>query len=147
MFDKQIFELTVDDLARCGVWFFPMDESVEDELTVRPLFEQELDSDFQIIVRTMFKGVDGSEYLGFVYWDGSGMVEYTKPTIILNDGFSISFWNGLIKPSWLDCPVEVQALKEVLPISYVSEPLLGLAKISGVLEGLYYLDGELVSVL
>lgn len=35
MSDKQVYELTIDDLDSCGVWFFPMGDTVEDELTVR----------------------------------------------------------------------------------------------------------------
>ena len=57
--DKQVYELTIDDLDSCSVWFFPMDETVEDESTVRPLAEQEACSDFQIIVRTDFHGESG----------------------------------------------------------------------------------------
>jgi hypothetical protein len=97
MADKQVYELAIDDLAYFGVWYFPMDESVEDELTVRPLLEKEACADAQIIVRTSFVGADGSSYLGYLYWDGSGKVEYLKPVILLEDGSSVTFWNGMVK--------------------------------------------------
>lgn len=64
MSDKQVYELTIDDLDRYSVWFFPMDDTVEDELTVRPLAEQETCSDFQIIVRADFFGERHSVYRG-----------------------------------------------------------------------------------
>jgi len=145
MDDKQVYELAIDDLACFGVWYFPMDESVEDELTVRPLLEKEACSDVQIIVRTNFVGVDGSSYLGYLYWDGNGGVEYLKPVIFLEDGSSITFWNGMVKPSWEDYSARAQELRAVFPISYTSDHLLELPKISGRLEGLYYLDGDQIS--
>lgn len=145
MVDKQIYDLTVDDVTECGVWYFPMDDSVEDELTVRPLRDEEFCSDAQIIVRANFSGRDGAKYLGYVYWDGCTEVEYLKPVILLGDGTAISFWSGLIKPSWDDCSVLAQRLREGVPIKYVSEAVLGLPSISGELDGLGYLDGESVS--
>lgn len=143
--DKQIYELTTDDLACFGAWFFPMDDSAEDELTVRPLLEKEVCSDAQIIIRTGFLGADGSEYSGYLYWDDSGAVEYLKPVLLFEDGSSVTFWNGLVKPCWGDYSLKVQNLRMVLPISYVSEPLLELSSIPGRLEGLYYLDEDEVS--
>jgi len=49
-----VYELTLDDFRHFGAWFFPMDESVEDELTVRPLVDKEVCSDYPIIVSTIF---------------------------------------------------------------------------------------------
>lgn len=54
MTDKQIYELSIYDLACFGVWYFPMDESAEDELTVHPLLEKETCADAQIIVRASY---------------------------------------------------------------------------------------------
>ncbi|OLU22214.1 hypothetical protein BVH03_25385 [Pseudomonas sp. PA15(2017)] len=145
MADKQVYELAIDDLACFGVWYFPMDESVEDELTVRPLLEKEICADAQLIVRAGFLGADSSRYLGYLYWDGSGKVEYLKPVILLKDGSSVTFWNGMVKPSWGDYSARAQELRMVLPISYISESLLELPQISGGLEGLYYLDEDRIS--
>jgi hypothetical protein len=50
-----VYELTLDDFRHFGAWFFPMDESVEDELTVRPLVDKEVCSDYPIIVSTIFQ--------------------------------------------------------------------------------------------
>ncbi|MCQ6260214.1 MULTISPECIES: hypothetical protein [unclassified Pseudomonas] len=145
MTDKQIYELTIDDLASFGVWYFPMDESAEDELTVRPLLDKETCTDAQIIVRASFVGKNGSSYLGYLYWDGGGEVEYLKPVILLEDGSFVTFWNGMIEPSWADYSARAQELRSGLPFSYISESLLELPKISGRLEGLYYLDGDHIS--
>lgn len=145
MVDKQIYDLNVDDILRCSAWYFPMDDSVDDELTVRPLGSEEFCADAQVIVRASFSGRDGSKYLGYVYWDGSAEVEYLKPVILLEDGTAISFWSGLIKPSWDDCSVLAQNVRSNFPISFASEEVLGFSSIVGELEGLGYLDGESVS--
>lgn len=145
MADKQVYELSIDDLASFGVWCFPMDETVEDELTVRPLLEKEVCTDAQIIVRTGFWGADGSSYLGYLYWDDSGNVEYLKPVILLQDGSSVSFWNGMVKPSWEGYSARAQELRKAFPLSYSSEPLFDLPQISGRLDGLYYLKEDQVS--
>jgi hypothetical protein len=145
MTDKKIYELAIDDLACLGVWYFPMDESAEDELTVRPLLDKETCTDAQIIVRASFVGGDGSSYLGYLYWDGGGEVEYLKPVILLEDGSSVTFWNGMVEPSWADYSARAQELRDELPFSYISESLFELPKISGRFEGLYYLDGDHIS--
>ena len=143
MSDKQVYELTIDDLADFGVWFFPMDDTVEDELTVRPLAEQETCSDFQIIVRANFFGVSGSVYSGYLYWGSDCLVEYLKPVILSQAGETISFWNGIVQPTW-DSSEFSNLLRSDLPISYVSAPLLNLPSVRGRLEGLYYLAGDRV---
>lgn len=145
MTDKQIYELAIDDLACFGVWYFPMDGSAEDELTVRPLLHKETCTDAQIIVRASFVGGDGSSYFGYLYWDSSGEVEYLKPVILLEDGSFVTFWNGMVEPSWVDYSARAQELRSGLPFLYVSDSLLELPEISGKLEGLYYLDGDHIS--
>ncbi len=138
MSDKQIYELTVNDLARSGVWFFPMDDSVEDELTVRPLAGKENSSDFQIIVSTDFFGASGTVYAGYLYWNSNAAVEYVQPVVLSEKGEAVSFWNGMIKPSW-ECSKFSKVVRADLPISYVSKALFGLPLIRGRLEGIYYL--------
>mgnify|MGYP001026836805 CR=1 FL=1 len=143
--DKQVYDLTNDDLVQCGVWFFPMDDSVEDELTVRPLQEAESCTDYQLVVRAQFKGRNGARYLGYLYWDMDGDIKYLKPVVLFEDGSAISFWSGIVKPSWEECSDKAQTLRNDLPLTYISEPLLGLPEISGVIEGLGYLEGDTVS--
>ena len=139
MKDKKVFDLTEDDFGRCHVWFFPMDETVEDELTVRP-FLGSLDEDYQKIIGADFTGADGSKYFGYLYYDLSASgVEYTKPVIFYKDKI-ITFWNGMIKPSWFDYPNDIQEVKNSLPIGFRSRPAFNLSLIEGELRGLYYLD-------
>lgn len=138
--DKQVYDLTVEDLKSKGAWYFPMDESVEDEWTVRPLLAAEDESDAQIIVRTRFEATDGAVFLGYIYWVGEQTVNYRQPNMFVGDE-CVSFWNGLREPHWDHYSQQVQALRGVFPIRYVSEALMGLPSLSGTLEGLYYVDG------
>jgi len=72
MCDKQVYDLTARDIEEHGVWYFPMDETVENELTVRPVLTREpIDIGFQIIVRTWFETRDGARNVGYIYWSNS----------------------------------------------------------------------------
>ena len=130
MSDKQAYELTREDLINFSAWFFPMDATVEDELTVRPLTEKEACTDFQVVVRTSFFGARGSVYLGFLYWSSITPVEYVKPVILSEGGEAISFWNGIIKPQWNGSEFSA-SLRADLPISYMSEPFVDLPSLRG----------------
>ncbi|AIN58795.1 hypothetical protein [Pseudomonas soli] len=143
--DKQIYDLNADDFESHGVWFFPIDDTVEDELTARPLQAEETCSDAQVVVRTVFAGADGTEYKGYLYWDDCKAMEYLKPVVFLSDGSAVSFWSGLIKPAWSDYSPAAGVLRSVLPVAFTSDSLLGLPSISGLLEGLYYLDEDTIA--
>ena len=143
MSDKQVYELTIDDLDSYSVWFFPMDETVEDESTVRPLAEQETCSDFQIIVLTDFLGESGAVYRGYLYWDSNAVIEYVKPFILSDKGGTVNFWSGIVTPAW-ESSEFAGSIRSELPISSASEPVFGLPSICGKLEGLYYLSDDQV---
>lgn len=138
MCDKQVYELTVQDIEEHGVWYFPMDETVKDELTVRPVRSREpIDADFQIIVRARFKTKDGASYVGYVYWSYSSSVENLQPVMFVRIDECISFWSGIIEPTWADYSSELQVVRSALPVSFSSEVIFDLEAISGTLEGLY----------
>jgi len=65
--------------------------------------------------------------------------------VFLDDGSAVSFWSGIAKPSWEEYSDRAQVLRKALPMTYVSDSLLGLPELSGVLEGLGYLDGDTIS--
>lgn len=144
MHDKQVYDLAPSDLARFSAWYFPMDDSVEDELTVRPCVEGASFDDLQVVLRACFKGGDGSTYTGYLYWDVSGAVEYLKPVVFLEEGVAISFWSGIVKPSWDEYPEHARRLRYALPVSYKSVNAFGFGSLVGKLEGLGYLDGDKV---
>ncbi|QVW24794.1 hypothetical protein KJF94_04205 [Pseudomonas hormoni] len=116
-----------------------MDDTVRNELTVRPVSSREvIEADFQIIVRTVFEGQDGSRYVGYVYWRASDHLGDLQPVVFVGAAGCVTFWSGMLEPAWSAYPLEMQALRLVLPVSFTSEVLFEMASISGVLEGLYY---------
>lgn len=141
MCDKQVYELTLADIKRYGVWFFPMDDLVEDELTVHPLLKEESGTDYQLIVRAEFFDKCGGEYLGYLYWTCDEAIDSLKPVILLSNGEAISFWSGVVQPSWEVYSKEAQEIRGRMPMTFVSEVINTLEKKTGVLEGLYFLDG------
>lgn len=99
MADKQVYELTLQDLLEHGVWYFPMDETVEDELTVRPAGPgQGFEQDYQVIVRTTFESREGSRYLGYLYWHASAHVCDSQPVVFVGNSDCIAFWSGIATP-------------------------------------------------
>lgn len=148
MADKQVYELTLQDLLEHGVWYFPMDDTVEDELTVRPAGPgQGFEQDYQVIVRTTFESREGSRYLGYLYWHASAHVCDSQPVVFVGNSDCIAFWSGIATPSWADYPAPVQCLRQALPLVYASQRLLGLEPLCGVLEGLYGLEGERICLV
>ncbi|WP_028316517.1 hypothetical protein [Desulfatibacillum aliphaticivorans] len=141
--DKQLSELTPKDFVETPVWFFPMDDSVESEETVRPVREIKQIEDFQVIVKTFFFDQHGNTYLGYIFWGSPEEVEYLKPVMALDDSgrTGIDFWHGLVEPGEEDFrQMRSILMRESFPIRFVSEEIVGLNSIHGELFGLYYLD-------
>lgn len=140
--DKQIYDLTSDDIIRHSCWYFPMDESVEDEATVRPLFEGESVPDgLQMIVRCRFTDALERSFVGYAYSDEGSTVECSRPVAWL-DGVCVTFWNGMLEPS----SEYLQEVRTVLPgrawpVRYESDPAAGVVVTSNPLVGLYYAEG------
>lgn len=140
MLDKQIYDLEKEDLIEHAVWFFPMDDTVEDELTARPMQSDNLVMGFRLVVKTTFTDCEGNLYTGYVYWSEPDLIGDIQPVLFTGNEDYISFWNGIVKPSWQDYTEIQQKIKDRLPITYQSEPVPGLPTLSGTLEGLYFLD-------
>lgn len=141
MLIKQIYDLTKSDLEKFPIWYFPMDESVEDELSITPfLDESAIDSDFQMIVKTDFSDAQGGKYVGYIYWRKSNVISQCLPTLFVDENNCLSFWNGIITPKWEKEGVKQQLLRKVLPISFESKEFKGLEAVKGELLGLYYFD-------
>ena len=138
--DKEVFELTRDDIEEHPVWYFPMDDSVEDELTVRPFKGDCEPNEYQVIVKTTFQGSNGKEFTGYVYWSIPNTIEDIKPVVFTSNDECITFWNGLMEAKWNDYSSEQQTIRLSLPLKYSSSSCQGLSSISGVIEGLYYID-------
>ena len=138
---KPVFDLTLADIEEFPVWFFPMDESVEDETFVTPL--ESLDNrNFHalVIVRTEFTDSNGSRYLGYIYWDGIGVVNQCQPSLFIGPDEYLTFWSGSKKPSWATEGILQQTMRGKFPISFKSQNHFGFSSIEGDLRGLYFFD-------
>lgn len=103
MQDKKIYELTKQDMDSHPIWFFPIDESVDDETSIRPCLDP-TNENLQMVIAAEFIASNGNTYSGYVYHDlSTNSIEYVKPVIFLG-GNIVTFWNGMRKPSWIDYP-------------------------------------------
>ncbi|WP_223472334.1 MULTISPECIES: hypothetical protein [unclassified Pseudomonas] len=147
MLDKQIYDLTARDIEGYGVWYFPMDETVEDELTVRPVCSREIvDVGFQIIVRAWFETHRGDRYVGYIYWGNSSDIGHLQPVMFVGVDQCINFWSGICEPVWESYSLQLQSLRSDFPISFSSESIFELISVSGVLQGLYSFEDDRVMV-
>lgn len=147
MFDKQVYDLTARDLEEHGVWCFPMDDTVQNELTVRPVCSKDvIDIGFQVIVRAWFETCRGDRYIGYIYWSDSLAFGHLQPVMFVDVDQCINFWNGMSEPIWGNYPPELQAIRSSFPISFSSESVFDLTSVAGVLQGVYSLkDGQVVA--
>ncbi len=143
--DKQVYELGPNDFIENPVWIFPMDDTVEDEETVRPVRNESQLEDLRVIVRTDFVDQTGRTYLGYIYWGEPVTVEYLHPVIFLDDSgeSGMFFYKGMFEPEDSDFDHAKGILSiESFPIKFESEEFFGLYPIRGELKGIYYLDED-----
>src|SRR5262245_57919888 len=135
---KQIYELTPSDLASHPVWFFPMDDTVEDEASVCPVADgSDIPSGLQAIIRADFVDALGRSYPGYVYAVDEDTVDYVRPVLWAGE-HCITFWEGMLPPA-PEYITLVSALfrRDAWPIRYVVDPSGGLGERHGRLEGIY----------
>jgi len=101
---KQVYELTLDDLAAFPIWEFRLDREgkhVQNESTVRPHYASgPLDpTDHMFIVRAVFTLADGSIMTGYVTLPGRGEegIGALQPIIVTDRG-QVRFWCGTTEP-------------------------------------------------
>jgi hypothetical protein len=101
---KQVYELTLHDLATFPVWEFRLDEEGEegrDESTVRPYAASgPLDSaDRMFVVRAVFTLADGSRMQGYFTppRGEDASLGTLQPTIVTERG-QVRFWCGIAAP-------------------------------------------------
>jgi hypothetical protein len=128
---KQVYELTLDDLARFPVWEFRLDaegHSGQDESTVRPHLESGPlnPAERMFVVRAVFTLADGSRMTGYLTppvrgYEGPG----TLQPIIVTAGGQIRFWCGTAVPDAKRLAQSYQLLgkdpKHVFPVKFESE--------------------------
>lgn len=138
---KQVYDLTAADLKGEPIWVFPMDDSVEDEASVRPVRRGEVVPDGVLkIVRTVFKDGRGRVLPGYIYPGYGSGVEDARPVAWCN-ALCISFWNGIVEPS-PSYIAQVRAAGLQWPIAYETDADVFPPQI-GMLAGVYYyMDGK-----
>lgn len=142
MAEKKIYELTQKDLEEYPIWFFPMDDNADDELTIRSYDSSCDENDYQMIIRTFFKGKSGEDYLGYIYWSAPPEIEDLKPVVFVSNEKCVTFWNGIVEASWDEYDAEQKKIRDQLPLNFLSEELKGLKSVSGVIDGLYFIDNQ-----
>jgi len=97
---RQVYELTLDDLANYPVWEFKLDEKDEkgqDESTVRPYTASGplAPADRMFVVRAAFTLADGSRMQGYLTPPDRGNYSLgTLQPIIVTDRGQVRFWCG-----------------------------------------------------
>jgi hypothetical protein len=142
MLEKQVYDLELRDFIQHPIWYFPMDDSVEDELSVKPFDINELPGDYQVIIKCFFSDCEGKQYIGYIYWNSPPKIEDIKPVLFTSGEGCITFWNGIAKPSWTDYDATLQAIRNYFPITFSSEAIENFPSISGTLEGLYFFGDD-----
>lgn len=142
---KQVYELTAADLERHPVWVFPMDDSVEDEASLRPVKRGEIVPDgLQRIGRAVFTDGIGRSWTGYMYLGGGVDVEDARPVAWCND-VCITFWNGMIAPS-REYLVRIRDAGIQWPVHFRTDAD-GVEARSGMLAGVYFMDGKAVRLV
>lgn len=145
--DKQVFDLTSDDLSVSPFWYFPMDESVEDEMTVRPVSSADIDElgDVRLVARCRFIDALGRAHLGYGYPGEPNLVDVVQP-VLLHPAVCVTFWNGPVEPSaaYLG-EIALQFPPAAWPIAYEIDAVAGIGALGGRLTGIYYLRGDEIS--
>ena len=150
---RQIYELTLQDLASSPAWEYALDEEGEpdqDEATVRPYsFSGFLDpSDGMFIVAARFWLADGTEMRGYLTPPPGDdrSLGTIQPQIVTERG-QVSFWCGRCLPD----PARAYELLgrgevSVFPIRFESAvPLVG-TKVSGSVPGFLCLESDFETV-
>jgi hypothetical protein len=124
-----------------------MDETCEDEATVRPIdHPAALSLDMQIVVRATFITSAGHRHVGYIYWRRPTAIDALQPVLFIGN-LDVTFWNGIRKP-------DAEYLREIretlgvaaFPIRFASVPLQNLPSLSGLLHGIYYWKSGVVLI-
>ena len=137
---KQVYDLTLEDLNFSPVWEFTHgeeDEEGQDEATVRPVAESvSLDSQkVMCVAAARFALADGTTMHGFLSPSAPEDTDlgHLQPTIIV-DQRHVSFWFGIVQPTQEIIEQAYKALGKrqghVFPISFTltvptRSPLIG----------------------
>jgi len=147
---KQVYNLTIADMADFPVWEFALDEEEvegQDEATVRPyVFTPPLDPrDGMFAVRAEFFLADGTSATGYLTPQPAVDLSSIQPIVIAGDK-QIGFWSGMRVPTREEISSHYEALgkssKQVFPIRFRSVVELVGGNIEGSIDGFQYLSDD-----
>jgi len=148
---KQVYELTPEDLQRCPIWEYALDEEGEegqDEATVRPvepngLLDPEHGS---YIVRAILNLADGTRFTGYMNTPFQGDIGLgtLQPVIVVPTG-QIVFWWGMIQPSATDIAESFKRLdkaspRQIFPLKFTSDVGMVGGPVEGEISGFILLE-------
>lgn len=139
---KQVYDLTLQDLAKSSVWEFALDEegkSGQDEATVRPFKPSGPvdESDGMRIVKASFRLADGTVYQGYLSASADRAIGFVQPIIVTPQG-QVAFWYGIMTPK-ADAVAKAyerlgKGASAVFPVAYQSKVPLKGGPITGTLS-------------
>jgi len=150
---KQVYELTVEDLARRPIWEFARDEEGlegQDEATVRP-YDSRGPSDMpegMSVVRAKFRFADGTLAIGDLTPPCSEAeatdLGVLQPVVVTALG-QVSFWYGTIAPKPKDVTSSYSTLgkhsrAQVFPLQFESDIPLAAGPVRGSISGFVVLE-------
>ena len=152
---KQVYELTPDDLQKCPVWEFALDEEGEegqDEATVRPRPELKAIADRSegdLVCAAEFRLADDTVLNGYIYAQEETNLGAVQPVIVTRGG-QVAFWHGVSKPD----PDQIarayaalgRAKEAVFPVSFRSAVEVEGKRMEGVVPAFLYREDDFRTV-
>src|SRR4051812_16904883 len=149
---KQVYELTLEDLAKYPVWEFALDEEDvegQDEATVRPhsISGALNPSQGVFVVAACFTLADGSTMRGYITppADDEAGLDTVQPQIVTECG-QVGFWCGAMEPDAATRQGFYNTLGKqsdaVFPVGYESSVRLTSGPVSGTIPGFIFLERD-----
>lgn len=133
--------MDIDDIKQKDLIDFPVwKDTGNDDETIEPLTIMSEFYENNTIVMTKFIDSSGVEFVGYVYYSSTNKIDHIFPVMFIGDSDEnkIYFWKGIVRPSVDD--VKIIRDKCVLPIYYETFSCNEFERLSGVIEGIYFLD-------
>jgi hypothetical protein len=138
---KSIFELTPEDMRGDELWVMPMDETVDDDMSVRAAGNQVVPDGLMALFRCSFVDARGRDFVGYAFRDQQVNVEVIRPVVWVG-GVAFNFWNGIVTPSAEYMAEVAEAFPpDCWPIRLTSNSR-HVDVMTYALRGIYYIEGD-----
>ena len=135
-------ELTERHLRKYAFWAFDLAD--EFDSCIRPLktlSEIELNNR-SVAVRTSFSSKSGNSFIGQITWYADAGIQFLLPAIVVGEE-RLDFYYGMDGISHMNFPLCNRLLGlDPFPIIFESEPSNKYHRISGQVDGFYYMNDE-----